>query len=116
MLVRNPVSVSSTKHFVHKSYLMKHEIIHTGKKPYKCNQCAKTFGWKSQLTKQNIHTGEKPCQCNQFGNSLALSHNSPSTREFSLRRSHISVINVEKFLVGSHTTVAIRPLTVEEPH
>jgi hypothetical protein len=45
---------------------------------------------------------------------FARNQASPCTREFTLGRSHISVINVEKPLAGSQTSASIRPLTKEE--
>ncbi|NXA93384.1 ZN623 protein, partial [Melanocharis versteri] len=41
---------------------------HTGKWPYKCSECGKSFSRSSQLvTCQCIHTGERPYECPQCG-------------------------------------------------
>ncbi|XP_056670442.1 zinc finger protein 480-like [Monodelphis domestica] len=59
------------KTFAKRAYLTKHQRIHNGEKPFKCNQCGKAFIWKSSFTEhQRIHTGEKPFECNQCGKAF----------------------------------------------
>ena len=46
---------------VWKSALTRHECVHTGEKPYKCDICEKTFDRNCSLTRhKRMHTGEIP--------------------------------------------------------
>uniref|UniRef100_A0A5F9CFT2 Uncharacterized protein n=1 Tax=Oryctolagus cuniculus TaxID=9986 RepID=A0A5F9CFT2_RABIT len=54
-----------------KSYLITQQRIHTEDKPHDCKDCRKAFGKKSQLVvHQRIHTGEKPYECNGCGKAF----------------------------------------------
>lgn len=52
------------KLFGSRQTLLRHSMVHTGKKPYGCTMCSARFRCTSHLKRhERQHTGERPCRC-----------------------------------------------------
>lgn len=59
------------KTFVQRHHALRHEMIHTGVKPYPCPVCTMQFSDTSTLRQHmRIHTGETPYRCDECGKSF----------------------------------------------
>jgi KRAB domain-containing zinc finger protein len=72
----HPYSCSyCNKRFPHVSLLNIHARVHTGEKPFQCNDCGQCFGSQSSLIKhnRNLHTPEEqmPYKCEQCGKTFS---------------------------------------------
>ncbi|KAM6144101.1 zinc finger protein 75D-like [Erethizon dorsatum] len=106
------------KSFRVSSDLIKHQRVHTEERPYKCQQCDRTFRWSSDLNKHFMaHQGIKPYKCSWCGKSFSHNTNLHTHQRIHTGEKPFKCHECGKrFIQNSHLIKHHRTHTGEQPY